>query len=141
MGIPGGIAFRPLAPIPGVVHACGRATGACRLPWLAMAREEGMPMRVRPAVAADAEACGRIIHDAFKGISDAHAFPPDFPSAEAGRQLAATLIASPAPFGVVAEEDGRVVGSNFLAEGDPIRAVGPITVDPVFRGPAAPGGA
>jgi hypothetical protein len=87
MGIPGGIAFRPLAPIPGVVHACGRATGACRLPWLAMAREEGMPMRVRPVVAADAEACGRIIHDAFAGIAAAHAFPPDFPSAEAGTQV------------------------------------------------------
>jgi GNAT superfamily N-acetyltransferase len=44
------------------------------------------------------------------------------------------LIASPAAFGVVAEEDGRVVGSNFLAEGDPIRAVGPITVGPAHQG-------
>ncbi len=137
MGIPGGIAFRPLAPIPGVVHACGRAAGACRLPWLAMAREEGMPLRVRPVVAADAEACGRIIHDAFSGIAEAHGFPPDFPSAEAGRQLAAALIASPAAFGVVAEEDGRVVGSCFLAEGDPIHAVGPITVDPARQGSGA----
>ena len=77
-----------------------------------------MALHVRPAVAADAEACGRIMHAAFKGIADAHGFPPDFPSAEAGRRLAAALIASPAAFGVVAESDnGRVVGSNFLAEG------------------------
>jgi ribosomal protein S18 acetylase RimI-like enzyme len=97
-----------------------------------------MALRVRPAVAADAEACGRIMHAAFKGIADAHGFPPDFPSAEAGRRLAAALIASPAAFGVVAESDnGRVVGSNFLAEGDPIRAVGPITVDPASQGSGA----
>jgi predicted N-acetyltransferase YhbS len=96
-----------------------------------------MALHVRPAVAADAEACGRVMHDAFKGIADAHGFPPDFPSAEAGTRLAAALIASPAAFGVVAEEDGRVVGSNFLAEGDPIRAVGPITVDPAFQGRGA----
>ena len=93
-----------------------------------------MSIGIRPAVAGDAEACGRIMHAAFKGIADAHGFPPDFPSAEAGTQLAAALIASPAAFGVVAEEDGRVVGSNFLAEGDPIRAVGPITVDPASQG-------
>ena len=94
-----------------------------------------MALHIRPAVAADAEACGRIIHDAFAGIAAAHAFPPDFPSAEAGAQLAAAMIASPAAYGVVAEsDDGRVVGSNFLAEGDPIRAVGPITVDPAFQG-------
>jgi GNAT superfamily N-acetyltransferase len=94
-----------------------------------------MALRVRPAVAADAEACGRIIHDAFKGIAEAHGFPPDFPSAEAGTQLAATMIASSSAFGVVAESaDGRVVGSCFLAEGDPIRAVGPITVDPAYQG-------
>ena len=94
-----------------------------------------MGVSIRPAAADDAEACGRIIHDAFAVIAAAHAFPPDFPSAEAGTQLAAAMIASPAAYGVVAEsDDGRVVGSNFLAEGDPIRAVGPITVDPAFQG-------
>jgi hypothetical protein len=31
---------------------------------------------------------------------------------------------------VVAEVDGRIVGSNFLDERDPIRGVGPITIDP-----------
>jgi len=94
-----------------------------------------MGFSIRPAVAGDAEACGRIIHDAFRGIAEAHNFPPDFPSGGAGTRLAAALIASPAAFGVVAEgDDGRVVGSCFLAEGDPIRAVGPITVDPAFQG-------
>lgn len=94
-----------------------------------------MGVSIRPIAADDAEACGRIIHDAFRGIAAAHAFPPDFPSAEAGTRFAAASMDSPARFGVVAEsDDGRVVGSNFLAEGDPIRAVGPITVDPSFQG-------
>jgi predicted N-acetyltransferase YhbS len=33
-------------------------------------------------------------------------------------------------FGVVAETDGQVIGSNFLDERDPIRGLGPVTVDP-----------
>jgi hypothetical protein len=41
-----------------------------------------------------------------------------------------TWIPHPSIWGVVAELDGRVVGSNFLDERDPIRGVGPITVDP-----------
>jgi hypothetical protein len=35
---------------------------------------------------------------------------------------------------VVAEIDGRVVGSNFLDERGPVRGVGPITVDPAAQG-------
>ena len=39
-------------------------------------------------------------------------------------------IPHPAVWGVVAEADGKIVGSNFLDERDPIRGVGPITIDP-----------
>ena len=39
-------------------------------------------------------------------------------------------IPHPSVWGVVAELDGRIVGSNFLDERGPIRGVGPITVDP-----------
>src|SRR5687767_6815276 len=39
-------------------------------------------------------------------------------------------IPHPSVWGVVAEKDGRIVGSNFLDERSPIRGVGPITVDP-----------
>ncbi len=91
-------------------------------------------VRIRPAEAADAEACGHIIYAAFRGIAGAHGFPPDFPSPGSAAQLAAILIADPSTFGVVAEAGGRVVGSNFLSEGDPVRGVGPITVDPAFQG-------
>lgn len=93
-----------------------------------------MVANIRPAVAADATACGRIIYEAFKGINEAHGFPPDFPSAEAATGLADALIADPSFFAVMAEVDGKVVGSNFLMEGDPIRGIGPITVDPAAQG-------
>ena len=97
-------------------------------------REAAMTPEIRPATSADAEACGRIIFEAFRAIADQHGFPWDFPSAEAGTQLAETFIATPSIYGVVAELDGRVVGSNFVAEGDPIRGIGPITVDPAVQG-------
>jgi hypothetical protein len=86
-------------------------------------------MDVREAVAADAETCGRIMHGAFRGIAEAHGFPPDIPSDDMGGGLAAALIASPTVYAFVAEQDGRVVGSNFVFEGDAIRSVGPV----VFR--------
>ena len=93
-----------------------------------------MAVHIRAATPSDAEACGRIIYAAFQDIAGRHGFSPDFPAAEVATQLARSFIAHPAIFGVVAEEDGRVVGSNFLAEGDAIRAVGPITVDPRRQG-------
>ena len=92
-----------------------------------------MTLRIREALPADAEACGRIMHQAFEGIAGRHGFPADFPSAEAATGLAQALIASPTVFGVVAEAEGRVVGSNFLSEGDAIRGVGPITVAPAAQ--------
>lgn len=93
-----------------------------------------MKVNIRPAVATDAEDCGSIMYEAFKGVADRHGFPPDFPSVTAGKELAARLIAHPAVFGVVAEVDGAVAGSNFLSEGDRIRGVGPITIDPRYQG-------
>src|SRR5215211_1660056 len=86
-----------------------------------------MTARIRAATEADAEPCGRIIFEAFKGIAEQHAFPLDFPSPEVATQLAQSFMADPWIFGVVAEREGRVVGSNFLAEADPIRGVGRAT--------------
>jgi predicted N-acetyltransferase YhbS len=89
-----------------------------------------MDLEIRPATPADIDACGCIIYKAFKGIAEEHRFPPDFPTVEAATQLASLFINHPAIFGVVAESDGHVVGSNFLDERNPIRGLGPITVDP-----------
>jgi predicted N-acetyltransferase YhbS len=89
-----------------------------------------MELRVRPAGAADSQECGRICHDAFAAIATRHGFPPDFPSVEIAAGLLSGLIAHSGFFSVVAEQNGRVVGSNFLDERSPIFGLGPITVDP-----------
>lgn len=93
-----------------------------------------MTVNIRPAAPADAEACGRIIYQAFRAVAHAHGFLPDFPSIEVATGLARSFIDHPAIFAVVAATDGRVIGSNFLGEGDAIRGVGPITVDPGVQG-------
>ena len=82
----------------------------------------------------DTEACARICFEAFGGIHDQHRFPRDFPALEAATGLMGVWIPHPSVWGVVAEIDGRIVGSNFLDERDPIRGVGPITVDPEAQG-------
>jgi N-acetylglutamate synthase-like GNAT family acetyltransferase len=43
------------------------------------------------------------------------------------------LFHSPHVYGVVAEAGGRIVGSNFLWEAEPVMGVGPITVDPAAQ--------
>ncbi|HEY1260165.1 MAG TPA: GNAT family N-acetyltransferase [Stellaceae bacterium] len=92
-----------------------------------------MVARIRPAIAADAAECGRIIHAAFAAIADAHSFPRDFPSAEMAIGVARMLIDDPGVYGVVAECGGRVLGSNFLDERSSIGGIGPITVDPAAQ--------
>ena len=49
-------------------------------------------------------------------------------------QLTNNFIAHPAIWGVVAEAEGRIVGSNFVDERGTIHGVGPITVDPEAQG-------
>jgi predicted N-acetyltransferase YhbS len=78
----------------------------------------------------DVEVCARICFEAFGGIHDHHRFPRDFPAIEMALGLMDAFIRHPGIWGVVAEVDGLVVGSNFLDERGPVRGVGPITVDP-----------
>ncbi len=75
-----------------------------------------MPISIRGARATDASECGRIMHAAFATVAAQYNFPPDFPSAEVASETAAILIGHPGFYGVVAEYDGRILGSNFLDE-------------------------
>ncbi len=92
-----------------------------------------MNLILRPGEPRDAEACGSICFEAFKAISSEHNFPWDLPSAEVGIGLVRGLLANPGFYSVVAEHDGKVVGSNFLDERSPIAGIGPITVDPAAQ--------
>jgi predicted N-acetyltransferase YhbS len=89
-----------------------------------------MHITLRPGRPEDARGGGLICYEAFKAIAEKHGFPPDFPSAQAGGGLFESLLAHPEIYSVVAEINGRMVGSNFLWENAAIAGVGPITVDP-----------
>jgi GNAT superfamily N-acetyltransferase len=89
-----------------------------------------MNVTIRAARPEDAELCGPICFEAFNAISSAHNFPPDFPSREVALGLFASLLSHPRVYAVVAEVDGKVVGSNMLWESGALAGVGPITVEP-----------
>ena len=94
---------------------------------------ESKDLRLRAGRADDATACGTICYRAFKTIADAHNFTPDFPSVEVAIRVVSSLLSHPGFYSVVAEVDGRVVGSNFLDERNVIAGLGPITVDPTVQ--------
>jgi predicted N-acetyltransferase YhbS len=85
---------------------------------------------IRIAEAKDGAACGQICYDAFTRISTAHGFPCDFPGSEVTTGLLSMMFSSPGYYCVVAESDGRIVGSNALDERSVVRGVGPVTIDP-----------
>jgi GNAT superfamily N-acetyltransferase len=94
-----------------------------------------MDIAIRAATDNDAIGCGRICYEGFRTVCERHGFPPLFSSVEDATQRVGNFIRHPSVFGVVAEaDDGRIVGFNFLSERDPIRAVGPIVIDPAVQG-------
>jgi len=105
----------------------GGAAMATRLQPVGIISER---ISIRRAKAKDAEACGKICYAAFTAINTKHGFPPDFPNEEIAKGLLTHMFSHPKFYCVVAEENGRVVGSNCLDERTPIAGVGPITVDP-----------
>jgi predicted N-acetyltransferase YhbS len=94
---------------------------------LAKSREEVLIRRATPD---DSAVCGEICYRAFSTINAAHGFPCDFPSPEASTGLLRMMFSHSGCYCVVAEQEGRIVGSNALDERSIIRGVGPITVDP-----------
>ena len=92
-----------------------------------------MSIVLRSGTPPDAAVCGSICFEAFKAIDDEHNFPWDFPSAAVATDVLTMLLSNPGFYSVVAEKDGKVVGSNFIDERGPIAGIGPITVDPASQ--------
>jgi len=85
---------------------------------------------IRRATPADAEACGRICYEAFFKLSQHHNFPADIPSPQHAARFLSGLFGHPGVFCVVAEQEGKIVGSNCMDERSVIAGIGPITIDP-----------
>jgi len=89
--------------------------------------EEVTIRRARPE---DAQACGRICYEAFHRINTDHGFPPELPDAGVAVGMLSMMFSHPSFWCVVAELNGRIVGSNCLDERSPVVGLGPITVAP-----------
>lgn len=74
-----------------------------------------MSIQLRPATAADADQIAPIIKAAFDGIADRHNFPYDFPNLDHALNIANWLCSDPTVWEVVAEENGKIVGSSIVA--------------------------
>ena len=84
---------------------------------------------IRPATPDDTAVCGQICYEAFSKINASHGFPCDFPSAEVAIGLLSMMFSNPHFYCLVAEVEGRIMGSNCLDERSVISGIGPITVD------------
>jgi predicted N-acetyltransferase YhbS len=114
-------------------NSVSEAAGKPNLPERGYGTHSASKLTLRRASLRDAPRTGEICFQAFKTIAERHAFPPDFPSADAATNLFSQIIARPDVYSVVAELDGRVVGSNFLWEAGAVAGVGPITVEPAVQ--------
>ena len=92
-----------------------------------------MDVKLRPGTPEDGQSCGRICYEAFSALAGNHNFPPEMPTPEIAVGILSMLLGHPGFYSVVAEANGKVVGSNFLDERSTIPGVGPVTVDPAVQ--------
>ena len=93
---------------------------------------------IRRAQPEDAAACGTICIEAFNTVADQYNAPREMPpDTQMVIGLLGMMFSHPKFYCVVAEQDGRVIGSNCLDERGTISAVGPITVDPALQNAGA----
>lgn len=87
-------------------------------------------LKLRRATPADVAECGRIAWEVFNEIADRHSVPREFPpDPQAGVGLLSLMFTNPKFYCIVAEQDGRIIGSNCMSEANVIAGIGPICVD------------
>jgi predicted N-acetyltransferase YhbS len=87
-------------------------------------------IQIRRATREDIDVLGDICYRAFCTVADQHNFPHEFPAPEAALGVVRSMISDPGHYGIVAELNGRIAGSNFMDERSTIAGIGPISVDP-----------
>jgi predicted N-acetyltransferase YhbS len=95
-----------------------------------------MSLRVRPIEQNDAVSCGKIGYEAHRSISSAHGYPSEQPSEEFSIDLIRRLLCNPNSWGVLAEREGKTLGSIFLHKfpPSPVAVIGPLTIHPSAEG-------
>ena len=89
-----------------------------------------MSLKFRPGNMDDVDKVGTIIFNAFSTIAQRHGFPSDFPSIDIAKDTATSLLSNPSFYSVVAEEDSKVIGINFLDErSNKVAGIGPLAID------------
>lgn len=77
-----------------------------------------------------AEAIARIFFDAFDQLARRHGFVSEIFSRDFALGAANAFTSRPDMYGIVAIEDGAVIGHNFVQLTDAVAGIGPICVDP-----------
>jgi predicted N-acetyltransferase YhbS len=95
-----------------------------------------MGLIIRPVEQNDAVSCGKIGYEAHKAISSVHGYPSEQPSEEFAIGLIRRLLGNPNSWGVLAERQGKTLGSIFLHKfpPSPVAVIGPLTVHPSAEG-------
>lgn len=86
-----------------------------------------MSLTLRPAKQEEAGKLSKICFDAFEEVGNRYGVPNDIPDQHTSDQLFEFLLGAPLFRSVVAEQDGRLIGSAFLSLGE-IGGIGPVTV-------------
>jgi len=94
-------------------------------------------IQIRRATREDIEVLGDICYRAFCTVADQHNFPHEFPAPEVALDVVRSMITDPGHYGIVAEQNGRIAGSNFMDERSTIAGIGPISVDPEVQNSGA----
>src|SRR5919205_4103027 len=95
-----------------------------------------MSLMIRTIEQDDVVSCGKIGYEAHRAISSAHGYPSEQPSEEFGIGLIKMLLGNPNSRGVLAERQGKILGSIFLHKfpPSPVAVIGPLTVHPSAEG-------
>ncbi|NLN59788.1 MAG: GNAT family N-acetyltransferase [Deltaproteobacteria bacterium] len=88
---------------------------------------------IRAGTQKDAGECGAICFEAFATVMPRHGFPRLVLSPEAVKENFSDRLSHPGYHVLVAERDGRLLGSVVIDERSLIAGVGPLTIDPAVQ--------
>ena len=91
-----------------------------------------MAIELVPAEPQHVSELGRICFE--EDLQDRACGTRDFPTVEIAQQVLGMLVQRDDFYRVSALDNGKLAGSNFLSQMDPVDGLGPITVDPAYQG-------